>query len=397
MCAILFGQHFFAKTIGTMRFVTILFLLVNQLSFSQTKPNWLDSIAKRSKQTHSTSVLIYQDGKILLNQPLSTMNEPNELMSVTKSIVGLAVGKMITEHLIDSLDVPVWIFYPEWKQGLKEKITLRHLLTHTSGIQNVENASKEIYPSKDFVQLALAADLTDTPGVKFQYNNKAVNLLAGIIKKATSKRMDLYIKEKLFLPLGITDFKWQLDKSGNPHVMAGCQLSASSILKTGKLILANGYYDNKEIISSAFISEMMKPQLNSPEYGLLWWLVFDRSVSVVTQSSIDKLKAQGAPEAFLMKAPQLIGEYENDIDFEKALRKVFGAEMAKYISFIQNMRTLRQGNKIGIAARGYLGNYFIIIPSKKIIAIRTISAKQYTSDFDSFYDFESLVVKLSGN
>ncbi|MEO6837153.1 MAG: serine hydrolase [Ginsengibacter sp.] len=355
----------------------------------------MDTIAKGSLQTHSASVIIFRTDKIIFDNPSENDSIKNELMSVTKSIVGLAVGKMITDHLIENLDVPIYKFYPEWKQGLKEKITLRQLLDHTSGIQNVENASVEVYPSNDFIQLALCADLTDTPGVKFQYNNKAVNLIAGIIKKITGERMDEYINKKLFLPMGITDFSWQLDNSSNPEVMAGCQLSSSGLLKIGQLILGNGYYNNKKIISSDYIAKMMQPQFNSPEYGLLWWLIFDKTVSIVTQINIDRLKNEGAPEQFIAKAIKLIGEYENDIAFEKSLRNTYGADLGKYIFLIQKMRTVRHENIIGIAARGYMGNYLVIIPSKKIIAVRTINQKDYKSDFDSFYDFETLIVKLA--
>src|SRR3546814_19063982 len=67
---------------------------------------------------------------------------------------------------------PVADFYPEWKQGQKQQITLRMLLNHSSGLQNARRADVEIYPAPDAIQLALAAELSSKPGTAASYNNK---------------------------------------------------------------------------------------------------------------------------------------------------------------------------------------------------------------------------------
>jgi CubicO group peptidase (beta-lactamase class C family) len=98
------------------------------------------------------------------------------------------------------------------------------LLNQTSGLQNLRTTTPEIYPSPDFVQLALAAELSSDPGSKFSYNNKAVNLLVGVVKQASGMRMDQYVATEVFEPLVIKDFTWTLDRAGNPHGMAGLQI-----------------------------------------------------------------------------------------------------------------------------------------------------------------------------
>jgi CubicO group peptidase (beta-lactamase class C family) len=139
-------------------------------------------------------------------------------------VVSLAVGLLLDEGRIKSLDQPVSDFYPEWRQGAKRRITIRHLLTHTSGLQNAQHTSEEIYPSGDFVQLALAAELTSEPGTAGAYNNKAVNLLAGVVEQASGQKLDAYLRERLFTPLGIVAFEWSRDDAGNPHAMSGLQI-----------------------------------------------------------------------------------------------------------------------------------------------------------------------------
>ena len=139
----------------------------------------------------------------------------------------------------------------------------------------------------------------------------------------------------------------------------------------------------------------MKSQPNALGYGLLWWLVADRNVSAVTRENIEKLREEKAPQDFLDRANKLIGEYSTDIEFEQALRIAYGVDMMKYVAFIQKMRTVKMGNIIGVSGRGYLGNYITIIPSKKLVAIRTINPQDYRGDADNFFDFETWVVKLA--
>jgi CubicO group peptidase (beta-lactamase class C family) len=147
---------------------------------------------------------------------------------------------LITLGRIESLDTPLYEFFPEWKQGLKQKITLRHVLSHTSGLQNVPDTRVEIYPSPDFVQLALAAELAHPPGTKFEYNNKAVNLLAGIVERVSGKKLDEFMRDEIFTPLGIREFDWMRDRAGNPHVMAGLTLYPLDLAKLGQLVLNRG-------------------------------------------------------------------------------------------------------------------------------------------------------------
>lgn len=69
----------------------------------------------------------------------------------------------MTTHAITSIDDPVFKYYPEWRQGQKQNITLRHVLTHTSGLQDPGNSS-DVERSPDAVRLALAAELSDPAG-----------------------------------------------------------------------------------------------------------------------------------------------------------------------------------------------------------------------------------------
>ena len=215
----------------------------------------LQTLRRRAEETKSDRVLIWHDGKMIADWSFAgAKSNPIEAMSATKSIVSLAIGRLIDTGQIKSLDEPVSDFYPEWRTGRKAKITLRHLLNHTSGLQ-ADAITTEIYASKDFVKLALAANAQDEPGTKFFYNNKAVNLLAGIVQKASGQRMDKYIGAEIFAPLGITQFDWSLDPSGNPHGMSGLQIRAEDLLKIGQMLLQGGQWNGRQLVSKAWIAQ----------------------------------------------------------------------------------------------------------------------------------------------
>lgn len=121
---------------------------------------------------------------------------PIQTMSVTKSVVGLVIGRLVTLGELRSVDEPVHAFFPEWRQGRKSDITVRMLMEHTSGLQNVPMTTVEIQPSPDYVQLALAAELVADPGLMYSYNNKAVNLLAGIVERADGRKLEEFAREE---------------------------------------------------------------------------------------------------------------------------------------------------------------------------------------------------------
>lgn len=362
----------------------------------------LEQLIVEAQKAHSDALVIWKDGKPYGEWYFGKKPTKIEAMSITKAIVNLAIGRLITEGKIKSVDQPVYEFYAEWRQGRKKNITIRHLLNHTSGLQNVPRADEEIYPSPDFVQLALAAELQDDPGTVFSYNNKAVNLLAGIVHKASGKRMDLYIADEIFAPLGIKDFSWTLDKAGNPHAMAGLQILPADLAKIGQLVLNKGRWGNRQIISESWSDLSLSPgQPFEPSSGLLWWLMYDKITYVVDEDQINMLIARGVSADFIQKARSLIGRYASREDYEAALERVFGKRWREEINSVLAPLSLRLSRKevgsiIGYYAEGYLGQYLIILPRHNLVVVRMISWYDgYDFERDGFTQIFDLVRKLT--
>lgn len=381
--------------------IVITFLSISTIKGQPIIKPKLDVLIKKAELTHSDAVIIYKDNRMVIEKYFGKGN-PNrivESMSCTKSVVGLAIACILSDSLISSLDVPVYKFYPEWKQGQKQFITLKHIVQMTSGLQNEPLATKEIYPSPDFVKLALAAELSSKPGDVWSYNNKALNLISGIIKKITGKRMDKFISERLFKPLGITTFNWTLDLAGNPHMMSGCQVKPSDFIKFGLVILNKGLYNGKRVISEKVINEIITPCEQYKGYGILWWLDYSKTLSIVDESCVDKLREAGIDSEFISKVEKMKGVYDSDEEYVNKIELVFGNNPWEYINKTLGvnlkMRKKEFSGFVTYRADGYLGNYIIIDPRNKIVAIRMISGESYQSEQDSFSDFKKMVLGLT--
>ncbi len=242
-------------------------------------PGALEALKKRAAELDTDVLVVLVDGKVVLQTWL--VGRPRKLISasVTKSVVAMAIGRLVTLGKL-RVDQPVADFYPEWRQGRKKLITVRHLLTHTSGLQ-VRSDEEEIGISPDLVQLALAAELVSDPGSRFEYNDKAMAILAGIVEKVAGKRLHVFLREEIFAPLGIVDTSWTLDPAGNPYAMGGLELWPIDLVKIGQLMLDGGRWQGREILSPDWVKEATTPSERNPDYGYLWWLYRDEQGTVV--------------------------------------------------------------------------------------------------------------------
>jgi CubicO group peptidase (beta-lactamase class C family) len=340
----------------------------------------LAKLIKAGQASHSDAVVVMLDGKVVAEEYYGKPKGPIEAMSVTKSIVGLAIGLLIDDGKIRSLDQPVSDFFPEWKQGRKKLITVRHLLTHTSGLQSAPS-TEEVYESPDFVQLALAAELDTAPGEVWSYNNKALNLVAGLVTKASGQRLDLFLKERLFAPMGITTATWSLDPAGNPHGMSGLQIEPKDLAKLGQLMLQQGKWEGKALISANWVALSTSPSTtHMPRYGLmyglLWWLVGGTpSPSLVDDASLSAMREGNVDPALIAKLEPLKGKVaQSDRDANKLLTDALGGEagLLRYNKEVsgRGFRPATLSDPTGYAARGYLGQYLVVYPRKKLVAVR---------------------------
>ena len=388
------------------------------LALSQASSAWaatqaashdVQNLMQEAIAQHSSSFLLMRDGKVLAQYRDPALN-PGEfdMMSATKSVVALGIGLLVTDGKIKSLDQPVSDFYPEWKQGQKASITVRMLMNHTSGMQNVPTAPTEIYPAPDFVQLALAAELSDPPGTRFSYNNKAMNLLSGIIEKASGMPMDKFLDARLFKPMGMTHSGWgEYDKAGHPQAMSGWVTDAADAARIGQLVLDEGRWQGRQLVSVSFMREMTaQGSPLSTKYGLLWWRVPSYSHTTVRSDLASVLASHGIDPGIVALLTPLQGKYfASNADFVKALVNASGDQMravqlalSEHKLGFSDLVKVDAGPVVAYEAEGYLGQYIVVVPAARIVAVRQIVSPEtdvnpWPWSFDSFGDE---VVKLGG-
>lgn len=232
----------------------------------------LAKLLHEAEKSQSHALLLLKDEHTLVERYFDEKVEPVELMSITKSIVSLAIGFLLAGKNIPSLDTPLSFWYPHWSQDGRSQITLRHILTHTSGLEDNQTALASEYEG-DSLKCASESRLMEEPGSRFVYNNMATQLLAGVVEKASGKPLDSYVKEKLFDPLGISDWSWKKDRVGTPQAAYGLSLHGRDLTRIGLLMLKKGRWNNASLLPAEWIRQSTSPGSEiTPFYGLLWWL-----------------------------------------------------------------------------------------------------------------------------
>lgn len=307
------------------------------------------------------------------------------ICSITKIFSGIAIGVLIDKKLIENTEVPVATFFEEWKNdNPKNKITIRHVLQHTSGI-SANTGSQDIYPQTDIVKFALNASTTTEPGLTFFYNNKAINLISGIVKKVTGQSMEQFIKEHLFEPLDINDYEWKSDKLGNTWGMDGLWLNANDLMKVGQMLCNFGEWNGKRILSESWCNLMFQmPLVNAmnEKYG---YAMAIRSLPIqdkisITQKTIDTLNQLGL-KVELVKKLNLLQKRDHYkyLELGATLNQLFTAgEMEEVSSFASRnmipLYTVSNGNFI-IKHGGEYGLLMTAFPKQKKVVVRYLGEK----------------------
>ena len=209
----------------------------------------------------------------------------HNVKSVSKSFASLAVGIAIDRGLIGSVNEPIFSFFPELsdlRSPEKDRIQLSHLLTMSLGLKWVE-ATPSTGDDNDEVRMHMAPDpcryvlglaATVPPGQEFFYNTGALTLLSAIIRKATGRPLDEFARATLFESLGITAVEWSRVR-GDTDAGGGLRLRPRDMAKIGQLVLAGGRWNDRQVVSRAWIETSTAPKLKATDdqlYGYLWWL-----------------------------------------------------------------------------------------------------------------------------
>jgi len=245
------------------------------------------------------SFIIVQDYRLLYEKYYNNWDttDLNSIKSVTKSINALLVGKAIELGLIDSVEQKISDFFPEYfesvNDSLKEEIRIKNLLTMSAGFEWNNFGGKyrsgwDLYKGNRNEYLITQTVMGSNPGEIFNYNSGLSHMLSSIITEKSGMSTEQFAEKYLFDSLGITNYKWTKDRNGYNLGNSELFLTSRDMAKIGLLILKNGFWYDKQLIDSAYINEMLSPQIKtagigekySEHYGYQWWVKTYKDVTI---------------------------------------------------------------------------------------------------------------------
>ena len=240
------------------------------------------------EQTGSTAFIVIKDGDLRHEWYGNGFERDSWFtsFSAAKSFDSALIGIAIDEGLIGSVDDPVITYIPEISGHGLDELTIRHLLTMSSGVDYHE--SEDYFPTLGYLSDDArtyyypdlrAAALTVEPGdealgMYFHYNNYYPLLEGMILERVTGMPVAIYLQEKIWKPMGMEyPASWSLDSetSGFEKMESGINARAIDYAKFGQLFLQNGNWNGVQIISEKWVHESTTPDPddNRP------WAIFD--------------------------------------------------------------------------------------------------------------------------
>jgi len=321
-------------------------LRVASLDDVQINPALLISLTKDildDKFSEVHSILILKDNKLVFeeyfpghrfayenanhhgDQFVWKRDSLHRMMSVSKSITSACIGIAVDQGFILNVHQSIFDYLPEYRHlndDGKDKITIEHLLTMTSGLKgnewlvpysNPKNDVIEVYFSEDPLETILEKPLLHTPGEYFQYYGGSNFLLGEILRNASKLNLDSFSKKYLFDPLGIAPYEWLRLNKDVIDGAGGLILTPRDMAKIGLLFLNKGVWNEKRILPEDWIKKSAFPYpgnswMNSWDdhwgmrgYACSWWTHTFSHVG----KKIDMYYAAGWGGQYIMIIPEL--------------------------------------------------------------------------------------------
>ena len=221
------------------------------------------------------SVLVERDGRVLFERYYrgSARSARLDVFSVTKSVTSTLIGIALRDGRIRSLDARLGEFFPSYVAHARDtrirRVTLRELLTMTSGYRDVAAVS-----SDDWLKTQIDRPLAADPGRSWGYDNGSYHLLSAVLTKVTRSPASAYADRVLFGPLGIPAPQWPSDGQGHSLGNTGLRLSSRELLRIGELYLHGGRWHGRQLVPAGYLRLQTRTVAavgGGYGYGYGWW------------------------------------------------------------------------------------------------------------------------------
>jgi CubicO group peptidase (beta-lactamase class C family) len=240
-------------------------------AYAQTGSLDFAAAAAYSANSRGVSFLAMQRGAILFEDYPNgaKRDDAHELASGTKSYCGIIAAAAAQDGML-SLDEMCADTLPEWRtDARKSKITIRHLLTLTSGVETERGGFGRAPPYAD----AIALPAVSEPGARFAYGPAPFQVFGEIMKRKLAARglapdPVAYLDARVLAPINASAARWRRGRDDNPLLPQGANLTARAWARFGQFVLDGG-----QDLDPAVMKAQFEPTRANPGYGLTWWLL----------------------------------------------------------------------------------------------------------------------------
>jgi CubicO group peptidase (beta-lactamase class C family) len=254
---------------------------------AEEQPMSQDSLQKMqdfSDKHRGLGLLVMVDGKRVYERyaPGISAATKTQTLSMNKSVTGLMIGVAQMDGTITSIDDPLGGVITEWAGDSRKNITLRALITMSSGLHNY-SMTKGDWPamkqlmSDEIESTAIATDAVKPPLADFRYKNADAQVAGAVLRRSIAKANKgesyaSYLSRTLWCDVGNAPATlWAESETGAPRFYAGLQATLPDWARLGQLILDGGKVGAKQVVPSGWIAQMTAPSPTNPNYGFLIW------------------------------------------------------------------------------------------------------------------------------
>jgi CubicO group peptidase (beta-lactamase class C family) len=248
-------------------------------------PDLPDAIdAALAERPSITGVVVVRNGRLVTEHYPGDYgrDDPVNVRSVTKSVISSLVGIALRRRQLESLEQTVGDLIPDripdGADPAVADITLRNLLTMTSGLAwDAGNDYQRLIASDNYVELTLSQPVVNEPGTVYVYNSGGSHLLAVMLEAATGEEVETYADRHLFDPLGIAEGQWVESPQGEAIGGFGLHLTPRDMAKIGYMYLRAGAWDGARIVPRDYVAAATQVQsagdfTGGTPYGYQWWV-----------------------------------------------------------------------------------------------------------------------------
>lgn len=235
----------------------------------------LDQAAAYSAEAQGVGLIVLKDGAVVASDFADGVDGATPFVSASmmKSVLAILVGNAIEDGLIGSVDDRIGAYLPEWSDDARGDITLRQLLTMSSGLEPLPFMA--FLTADDASAMVLSMEAAEEPDTVFYYSNSFSQLAASILDRQTREAgrggIAQYLFDEIWCPLGNGEAQWWTDMNGMPRGYAGLHAGLEDWARIGELIRLQGRVGDAQIVPSEWITEMVKPSAVNDQYGLHLW------------------------------------------------------------------------------------------------------------------------------